>query len=128
VCSITLDEYDLGAFDPILITELMPNPDVLDDRDAEYIEITNMTDDTLNLDGLSLSADDGTPLLIGSRFILAPRQVLLFIVSTIAEENGGLTGFEDTFNLANAGDIVTISYRGTTIHSVAYSSDGPAGL
>lgn len=70
---------DLGPRAPsggdLVVTELLPQSGI-DDRSCEWVELTNTTDDTLELEGVRLE-DAGNNLVIFPSFQLAPRAAMV---------------------------------------------------
>jgi hypothetical protein len=123
-----LSDFDLSTEQPLLITEIMADCDVASDSDGEYVEVTNMTTDLIDVMGLVLNDNDPsrTATIGVSRGIL-PGGRLMFVRNTDPTINGGImNGVEFGFSLNNggSGDDAAIQYAGTDIHRVTYPGTG----
>lgn len=129
VCARSLGSYTFPGDMPLLITELMPNPATIDDNDGEYAEVTNVSADPINVQGLGL-VDDGaghTPVTVDGPRVLLPGGTLMFVSNIDPLENGGIVdGIElnDNFGNGSGGDSATLLYMGMEIHHVTYPGTG----
>ena len=116
----------------LVITELMPDPSMLLDAEAEWIEIQNVTSEDLDLgacvlhdagsDSVDLGSLPGGPHVIaaGARWLLGPNADPLV--------NGGVSlnlEYGSAMFLSNTGDEVMLTCAGELVDAVAY--DGEAG-
>lgn len=111
----------------LLITELMPNPAVVADGDAEWFEVKNVTADQLNLRGVlvfSNNASENTPVDVD--LIVDAGAYVVFGRSTNTAINGGVTVDVATPNLtlANSNDLVGLMVGDTVIDQVQYGTGG----
>ena len=111
----------------LMITELMPNPAVVDDGDAEWFEVKNVTADQLNLRGVlvvSNNASENTPVDVD--LIVDAGAYVVFGRSTNTAINGGVTVDFATPNLtlANSNDLVGLMVGDTVIDQVQYGTGG----
>lgn len=113
-----------GVTGDVVITEIMADPSPpVQLPDAEYIELTNLTPDSLPLRGWILIADGDTALLPDIR-IRAGERLILCSSSKISGFSGygrviGMTGFP---SLSDAGETLALrDGRGGLIHAVTYS-------
>ena len=76
----------------IMITELMVNPDVIQDNDGEWFEIVNAGDEDVDISGWTLR-DDGFDFHIISPdnpFVIKPTQIRVFCIQDDQTLNGDL--------------------------------------
>jgi len=108
---------------PILIVEFHADPAVTS-SDGEYIELLNVTDGRIVLDGAMLNDEvntydlpDGLSIGAGELFLMTAEEDSMV--------NGGLTP-DATFpwGLNNGGDTITLEYMGDTVHEVVYPGTG----
>jgi hypothetical protein len=110
----------------ILISELMYDPhgpadNRLEDDRAEWIELVNVSDVTLDLANCLLSDTSNTTASMGI-LSLAPDAYALGARSASPAENGQLTvDFTFDFALNNTTDTVVLTCNGQTIDSLAYT-------
>ena len=120
-----------GAVQPgdVVISEIMFNPDLPDDE-SEWIELANLTDQSLSLDGCILSdeqANHDTPL----DGLVAPAMggstMLVLASSTDLTLNGGVTAAaEHNLDFRNSsGERISLTCLGTLIDTVTYDSETP---
>lgn len=115
----------------VVVTELMPNPAVVDDSDGEWFEVWLARD--IDLNGLSLGRDPaGAPDLVvpeGDCQRTDGGRHLLFARSADAATNGGLPPVERTFSftLANSDGRLFVGYEGT-LHDVVTWTTARAGV
>ncbi len=109
----------------LLITEIMANPNAVDDNDGEYAEVTNVSGELINVEGLVLSDDTPTHMAtVTGPLVLAAGESMLFLINDDPTANGGLSGVDTSFNFGNSGDEAAILYGGTEIHRVTYPGTG----
>ncbi len=122
---------DVGKPGPgdLVITEIMKDPNELDDAHAEWFEVLNVSDLALDLEGCVLK-DKGTDkhtIATGSKLIAGPGELLLFVRKSSLGINGGLTpdyvfGDEgDPLTLGNGSDELIIECGGQVIDQVAWT-------
>lgn len=116
----------------VIFTELMPNPDTIVDTAGEWIELKNLSKDTLELAGCHLK-DMGTngddhPINVSSLTML-PDAVIVMAKTKDPTQNGGIQGvayeFAGGFALTNTGDEVLLECDGVLIDRVVYTSAWP---
>ena len=108
----------------LVITEIMYDiVDPLEESDAEWFEVRNVSDAFLTLDGCTL-ADSSNEMVLGD-VIVAPDELLLFGRSDDTELNGGLD-FDVVFGfgLNNDGETLTFTCGADLIESVTYDDGG----
>jgi len=119
----------------VVINELMIDPDAVADRDGEWIELWNVTDDWIDLTGyslLDLGVDDAPiQVLNGNSLVIPPNDYLLICANGEYWDNGGITcqgsfvwqSFGGGFSLANGEDeVILVSPSNLVIDSVFYQS------
>lgn len=114
------------GFGMIQFTEIMYDPDQLDDDDAEWVELKNVSDRPLELTGCTIADratqnnPDAAATVLGN-LILAPGGLILLARSEDLALNGGIT--PDAlfgFSLSNGGDEVILDCAGNEIDVVGY--------
>jgi hypothetical protein len=102
-----------GAAD-LIITEVMQNPDALNDSDGEYFEVLNPSGtDTYNLNGCQITGKAGeSPLDITTDVMVMPGQ---FLTIAISSSPGFTPDYVETgLSLANGSDRVAIECPGSS--------------
>ena len=115
---VCLTECDL------LVTEVMPNPDVVSDSNGEWFEVQNNTGAAIQMQGLTL-ADNAGAHVIGSSVLVPAGGYALFCRNGDSLLNGGLVcdyEYGSDLQLANGGDEVNILAGATVISRMDYSS------
>jgi len=106
----------------LLITEIMADPSPSQGLpDAEYLELHNLTDRTLRLDGLLLSSG-GSPEPFPDS-LLGPHEFIILCDSEFESEFeffGRVISFDGFPSLSNSGDIVLLENDSATFVSVLY--------
>lgn len=105
----------------IVITEVMYDPHgALADATAEWIEVHNVTDLPLALDGCEIADSASGVPLVGLE--IAPRGYLVFANSDNPAVNGGLVDVATVFDFAltNGGDSVNLRCGGVVIDTISY--------
>lgn len=114
---------------PVVINEIMYDPDspVYDDK-GEWIELYNASDETVDLNGWRVSADDLNQFVIlnGAPLLLGPGEYLLLGNSSVESQNGGIEIDYPyptvDFSLDNVTDSVVLrNIYGVVVDSVHYS-------
>ena len=115
----TLD--DLSAGD-LVITEIMPNPDAVNDSVGEYFEIYNASGLEVDVNGLEL-ADNASSDTVSETVVVAADGYLVFAINGDSTINGGIDADFDWSGpaLSNSGDIITLTYGSVTFDEVDYS-------
>ncbi len=108
----------------ILITEIMQDPQALDDHRGEWFELLNTSGDTVSLLGCQLGdEDDAQAYLIDDNVVVEPEDYLVF---ALHEDALGVDSqlqadlIYDNFRLDNTDDELIISCRGKQIDWVQY--------
>jgi len=114
----------------LIVTEIMYDTNgALSENTAEWIELANVSDAPLTLDGCDVVDGSATPTPASlAGLIVAPDGRVLLAKSPDPAANGGLTPQATfTFSLNNGGDTVTVRCDGTVIDAVTYGGDGWPG-
>lgn len=119
---------------PVLVTEFMVNPAVVDDNVGEYVEVLNVSGVDIDINGLYVrDAAGGSVFTVSSPTLLVAGGYLLFGRTTDAGEHHGVSGgstppflyLQASFNLNNTGtDYVEIGHGTSVIHHVDYNAGG----
>lgn len=116
----------------LVITEIMPNPNAVADDLGEWFEFTNVSSDTLSLDGCTLTDGDVPPddeVSFSAGIVLTSGQRVVVARSASSAQNGGLPpvafALGTDFILANTSDEILILCGGTVIDEVTYASGSP---
>lgn len=110
----------------IVITELMANPKVVTDGKGEYLELFNVTDAPIDIDGWTLkdNGSDSHTIAAGGPLVVPPRGFIVLGANTDKLDNGGVAvAYAYTsFYLANSDDEVQIlDGQGKIVDQFAYS-------
>ncbi len=121
---------------PIVITEIMYDPEVITDEKGEWFELYNATEAAVDLNGWRLEDNKGQVHIIdnGGAFLLQPGSFVLLGSNNISATNGGadvgyLIPYTD-FAMGNSDDAVVLKNQlGEVVDSVTYNEkEGwPAG-
>ena len=123
--SFSLDAIDVPV--GLVINEIMQNPSAVSDIYGEWIEVTNIGDNVIDLHGLILHEDDGefhTINVSGGLFLL-PEEFIVLGINNDNSQNGGITvDYEySNFFLSNNWDEVIISHpSGIIIDQISYDN------
>ncbi|MBN1951196.1 MAG: DUF4493 domain-containing protein [Bacteroidales bacterium] len=110
VVSITDEELPMSG--ELLITEIMYNPSAIGDAEGEYIEITNVSTETVNLQGLVIRRGSTNDThVISEDLPLAPGGVLLLGRSAGAAAE--VDYVYSNISLLNSGDVIYLNHYGT---------------
>jgi hypothetical protein len=125
-CDSLVDEGEWVG-DELYISEIMSNPDNVDDNDGEWFEVYNASDETLILNGLIIySTMDGDYHVVTSTdlLIVEAGEYFVFARSDNPFENGGLENvgyaYGSDVNLANESDGLVIEADGLVLDIVAW--------
>lgn len=105
-----------------IITEFMPNPKAVADGDGEYVEFLNVRGEAVNLLGLVISKDGSSSKAVDASVVLEDGGYFVFARSDDST-NGGLgADWDECPSLTNSSDTITLSYDGTVISELSYTS------
>lgn len=110
----------------LIISEVMANPAAVSDTAGEWFELHNLTGNSLDLDGLTIS-DNGSNLHVidsGGSISIDPFGYLILGKSSDSSANGGYTAdyVFSSFTLSNVEDEIIISNAGVEIVRLEYTS------
>jgi hypothetical protein len=125
IWSFSLDAIDVPI--GLVINEIMQNPSAVSDTYGEWIEITNIGEDVINLDGLILHEDgsESHTINVSSGLFLLPQEFMVLGINDDISQNGGIIidyEYSDFF-LSNNWDEVIISHpSGIIIDQISYDN------
>ena len=125
ILSFLLNEIDVPS--GLIINEIMQNPGVTSDTYGEWVEVTNIGNDVINLNGLILHEDGSeshTINVVGGLFLLPDEYMVLGINDDFLQNGGIIVDYEYTnFFLSNSWDEVIISHpSGIILDQVSYDN------
>jgi Lamin Tail Domain len=124
VVSLTVSAASISPGD-LIITEVMANPAAVSDAKGEWFEIRNLTGNSLDLDGLTLS-DNGSDFHVINvgPLMLNPFDYFVFGRGGDIALNGGYTAdyVYSGFSLTNSSDEIVLSFGGLEIVRLEYTS------
>jgi hypothetical protein len=112
----------------LVITELLYDPVAVPDEQGEYIEIFNLSTTTVDLNGVVVSNQSTSNLVLSSQEPLELESGTYFLIG--ASEDIGTSGsvsvdFVATdFSMSNGGDHIALSYDGEIIDELTYDNGG----
>ncbi len=114
----------------VVISELLPNPDAVDDARGEWIELTNVGEVEVLLNGWTVRGDgnEAHPLNLEERTALAPGAVFLLARGADPAENGSVRPdyVYDDVTLSNGEDRVAVTdATGNLVDEVVYDRGFP---
>jgi len=99
---ITADQLQYGD---LIFTEIMADPKALDDEEGEWLEIYNLTDYCVNLNGLRL-IDNTSDIAINQDVYISPKDYLAIATTDTAFTNPGFV--MPKLRLTNTGEILSL--------------------
>ena len=125
VTSLSISAASISPGD-LIISEVMANPSMVSDANGEWLELRNLTGNSLDLNGLTLSDNGGSLHIIdsGGSLIINPYDYLVFGRNGDATLNGGYTAdyVYSGFVLSNSSDEIVISDAGLELVRLEYTS------
>lgn len=112
----------------VVINEIMFDPDI---DNSEYIEFYNISNDSVNIGGWTISDENGNSYkLFSSSFSLPPKAYFLLIADSIMLDKFNLSNYDfkniigtSSLGLVNTGELILLrDVKGNVIDSVFYSS------
>jgi hypothetical protein len=112
----------------LVISEIMKNPDMVDDDLGEWFEVTNVSRDALLLEGIEVLDNDGDGFVV-SAWTLGGGGRVVFGASADTASNGGApvdVAYDvELFKLGNDDGSITLILGGDTLDAVAYDGSFP---
>jgi hypothetical protein len=113
----------------VIFVEMLADPETLSDFDAEWIELKNVSDHPVDLEGCHLRDegvnDDDHTIASGGPLVVMPGARTLLAKTDDPETNGGLTqvaySFGGGFSLTNTGDEVVLQCGDVIVDALAYA-------
>lgn len=114
----------------VIAVEMMVNPLTLFDSDAEWIELKNIGDQYVDLDGCELRDlgvnGDAHTIDAGGPLVLAPGALMVLAKTAVEADNGGIAdvayAFGDAFSLTNEGDAFVLRCGDVDVDIVEYDA------
>ena len=129
--NITVDAFPPSSGD-VVITEILKNPSVVVDTKGEWFEVFNLSNKTLNLDGVTIMDADGESHLVdnGGLLLLSPGAYHVYGNNKDTDTNAGVN-LDYQYSgiiMTNGDDEVILKMGDTIIEQVAYTdADFPDG-
>jgi len=123
--SFSVEEVELS--EGLIINEIMQNPAAVSDAAGEWIEITNISNEEINLNGLILRDIDGEEHVISDEnLVLLPNGFVVLGANNDPTQNGGVTvDYEYSgFALSNLWDAVILAHPSGIILDEIYYDNG----
>ncbi len=114
-----------GIPDGLIINEIMNNPGVVNEASGEWFELTNISNESIDIFGLSIKDNDFDEHTINEHILLDPNEYIVLGSSSVFEENGNINiDYQyDNFNLSNVWDEIIISHpAGIILDEVVYNT------
>ncbi len=128
-CDTLVDEGLIPA-GAVIVTEIMKDPSAASDTYGEYLEVTNVWTNPVNLDSWTIRDDgsDGHQIDKPSGIVIAPGQSAVLCRNDNASLNGGVVcdyDYDDFIlgQTSGAGDEVVLELDGVEIDRVDYLTD-----
>lgn len=109
----------------LVVTELMVNPQVVQDYAGEYIEIANTTEYPIDLKGMVVRDERMDGFVVSRSLIVEPHGLVVMGRKAAQEINGGVKvdyAYGGAMSLTNTEDEVILEFGGVTIDEVAYNA------
>ena len=121
--SIQINEIPTG----LIINEIMNNPSASNDSFGEWFEITNVSNEVINLNGYTIKDNGIDEHIINSDLYVSPNEFIVLGISSDTLLNAGIDiDYQyDNFNLSNFGDeLILLHPYGAIMDKVEYDYDG----
>ncbi|NUN15234.1 MAG: lamin tail domain-containing protein [Myxococcales bacterium] len=121
-CTKTPVVYTAGM---VIITEIMANPKAVTDEVGEWIEITNMSETTLDLSGWTLTGTGNEKHVIAAETLMVLPGSVVVLSRAAEDKNGGVKSayVYTSVVLSNTADSVGLTAPdGTVVDVVAYDT------
>ncbi|MDP2310673.1 MAG: lamin tail domain-containing protein [Pseudomonadota bacterium] len=113
-------------FGAILVNEVMFDPSLVDGDFGEWIELRNVSDDAVDLEGVILQDDDAAGFLIEGSLPVPPGGMVVLGPSADSAVNGGIPidypYSIDAVKLGNEGDTLTVVSGGVTLDTFTWDA------
>lgn len=121
-------EAALPVVGDLLVNEVMYDPNAVDGDFGEWVEVRNLADHALELQGLSIVDSGGTGIVVDRSLVVAAGDLVVFGVSDDPSVNGGVevdyAYSIDDLKFGNDGDAVGLILGVTPLDVVAYDAGG----
>lgn len=112
----------------VAITEFLANPKAVSDTDGEWVELYNLSDMPVDINGWLLRDNDSDAHIIvaGGPLVIPSKGYLLLGRNTDASQNGGVSvsyAYSDFFMANTADEIILEDSSGQPVDRVAYSAN-----
>ena len=125
-CDGLVDE-DYIKFGDLIVSELMIDPDTVDDADGEYFEVYNTSSSDIDMVGWTVRANDGDEIEVSSSLVVTAGDHVVFGVNSDATQNGGVTvDYEyahGDFEFSNGADSIFLYLGETWLNRARVTSD-----
>ncbi|MEX1361954.1 MAG: lamin tail domain-containing protein [Nannocystaceae bacterium] len=117
----------------LVISELMPNPDLVTDDDGEWLELTNVSAGPVDIEGCVLydASTDEDFIDSGMPIVVPPGGAVVLAKTVDPALNGGIAGvpyaFGSSYSLVNTGDEIRLECAGAVVDQVVYLDTWPFG-
>jgi hypothetical protein len=88
-CDGLIDD-GLVARGDVLVTEIMYSPDAVSETDGEWFELTNVSDEAIDLVNWTVTADDGDAITVSASLVVDAGAAVVLGVSADTVKNGGV--------------------------------------
>ena len=122
---LDIADVELGA---LIITEIMSNPEAVEDSVGEWFEIFNGGEQAINLNGLEIGTDTGVEHTIEEDAVLDVGEYWVLGRSTDTSLNGNVDvdyQFGTDVQLTNTEDSIVLSVDASPLDRVAYDETFP---
>ena len=124
-CGVCGAEPSAPAYGDLVITEVMQNPDVIGDDIGEWFEVINAADQTLDLEGMTISDDgeDSHVVNSGAPILLEPGARMVFGQSVDLGVGASADYvYGSDILLGNKSDAIILSSGDTLVDSLSYDN------
>ena len=110
----------------LVISEFMPNPDLVTDDNGEWLELTNVSAGPVNIEGCILydASSDEDVIDSGVPIVVPPGGTVVLAKVVDMALNGGIAGvpygFGTSYSLVNTGDEIRLECAGAVVDQVVY--------
>jgi hypothetical protein len=113
--------FDAPAEGNLIITEVMVDPAAVDDVAGEWFEVINLSDNPVNLNGLSIVEDNSWT--IDTDIVLESGWAIVFANNDDPTTNGGIENTHLLNNLAfgNAGDDLALMFADAIVDEISFN-------